>query len=457
MPARARRGRDTLEPAIEAALRPGRFVSYAASSGFVSGLEKEAKRVREVEEGDPARAVALYETFLAGCYEKAGEVDDSDGDLGQFAADLHCAWIRAREAAGAAADETAERVLRWMDDDPYGFCHRLEGEAVEALGKEGLAALERRVRARFDAGAAAGGEPPADPKASYARRRQGEVLRAILAKRRDPAAYGALCEATGTSPEDCLQMAKLLQAKRRPEEALAWAERGLGQVEKDPLGRGRAFELSSLRLTLLRRVGRGGMALDEAWAGFREFPATHTYAELMRLVPRAERVTWHEKAMEEALKSDDLGSLVDLLMAKKETESLARRLRAAGDRDLEALSHFTGEPAARRLSRSHPDVAARMYRALGMRILHGKKSKYYAAALGHFERARDCYGHAGPGDGWESVVAEVRAAHGRKVGFMPGFERLLAGHGPSREPSFLDRARGRWVRGEAGANPGEAE
>jgi hypothetical protein len=41
-------------------------------------------------------------------------------------------------------------------------------------------------------------------------------------------------------------------------------------------------------------------------------------------------------------------------------------------------------------------------------------------------------------------IAEVRSAHRRKAGFMADFERLVAGQGPSDEPSFLERAKSRW-------------
>lgn len=44
---------------------------------------------------------------------------------------------------------------------------------------------------------------------------------------------------------------------------------------------------------------------------------------------------------------------------------------------LEGLSHYTTEPAAKRLAKLDPAVAAKLFRALGMRILNARKSKYY--------------------------------------------------------------------------------
>ena len=106
-----------MERAIETALMPGRFVLDRASFAFVRGLEAIETDVAAQLSTDPAHAVALYETFLAGCYEKAEEIDDSIGTFGDFVGRLHCAWIEASQAAGADADEIATRVLAWMEAD----------------------------------------------------------------------------------------------------------------------------------------------------------------------------------------------------------------------------------------------------------------------------------------------------------------------------------------------------
>ncbi|MGB5638814.1 MAG: hypothetical protein WBM63_06825, partial [Sedimenticolaceae bacterium] len=65
-------------------------------------------------------------------------------------------------------------------------------------------------------------------------------------------------------------------------------------------------------------------------------------------------------------------------------------------------------------------------------------------ALLNFESAKRCFERAGLVADWKEIVSQVRADHHRKRGFMPGFERLVAGSGPSAEPSFLDVAKTRW-------------
>ncbi len=44
-----------------------------------------------------------------------------------------------------------------------------------------------------------------------------------------------------------------------------------------------------------------------------------------------------------------------------------------------------------------------------------------------------------------SLTVEIRRDHSRKSNFMPGFNAIVAGKRAQVEPSFLDRARWRWV------------
>ncbi len=444
MSRKARRRPDPLEREIEAALAPDHFVSDRGCFDFCSDLAEVERDVAALVDTAPARAVELYETFLAGCYEKAEEVDDSSGSFGMLVDELFCGWIRARQAAGADPEETAARLLAWMDDDPYGFCYRLEQDAVAVLDKAGRAAFTEQVRARFEQASQEAPASGADSShAQAARRRWAEALRTLYAARRNVGAYVRLAEETGVTAADCLAVAKMLSARRKPEEALAWVERGLALDAETRHGTAASRDLPKQRVRLLKKLGREDEAVEAVWAAFREHPGRTTYDDLLKAVPEPERPIWHERALD-AARGADLGAHIALLVHVKDTERLAGLVRDSSDAALEGVSSHTSEQAATRLEPRHPEAAARLWRAQALIILNAKNPKAYPGALRSLERAQRCYEQAGRAGDWQQLVDAVRAAHHRKTSFMPSFEQLVSGVGPSEEPSFLDRARARW-------------
>jgi hypothetical protein len=81
---------ERLEHRIENALLPGRFIAYGAAFSFVRGLEAVESELAGLITSEPREAVDLYDAFLAGCYEKAEEIDDSSGGFGEFIGELCC-------------------------------------------------------------------------------------------------------------------------------------------------------------------------------------------------------------------------------------------------------------------------------------------------------------------------------------------------------------------------------
>jgi len=63
----------------------------------VRDLEAAEKQIALLVLTEPKRAVSLYESFLAGCYAKAEEIDDSSGSFGQFVGEL----VKVLENAGS--------------------------------------------------------------------------------------------------------------------------------------------------------------------------------------------------------------------------------------------------------------------------------------------------------------------------------------------------------------------
>jgi uncharacterized Zn finger protein len=110
------------------------------------------------------------------------------------------------------------------------------------------------------------------------------------------------------------------------------------------------------------------------------------------------------------------------------------------------IIHYTTEPAAEKLDKSHSDGAAKLFQAMALRILNAGKSKYYDAALEHLDSARKCFETVGLGKSWDVLVAKIRNEHRRKWSFMPDFEALLSREALPERQSFLDRARERRAR-----------
>lgn len=433
-----RDSRDPLENEIELAFRPGTFISDGACFSFVSDLEAVAARIEETTRTDPVRATQLYGAFLAGCYAKSEELDDSSGGFGRFAVELICGWIKTRQASGANPHQTATRLLSWIDDDPYGFCSQLEEDAAKVLDPDGMTAFEQEIKARFESS-----EP-----ALRSDRRWGMALRTLYRAQQNTEAYIGIAEQTGLNVMDCQAIANLLAAQDRPDEALLWIERGIERGRTSPRESMASYELAGLRRELLVRVGRGDDALTEAWDEYQAFPDKYRYDELMKFVPAAERAGWHEKAID-AAQGAEPESLLDLLVETGETHRLAAAVRAATDAELEHMSHYVTEPAALALETSYPDLAATLWRAQGLRIVNRKKSKYYDAAVSNFERAHRCYQRAGLDAQWQQLVLEVRTCHRRKMAFMVGFENVVAGVARVEQKSFLELAKARWNKGDA--------
>lgn len=434
--------RAEIEVELEEALQPGRFIGYNASFDFVQRLEEIHTRLEAmIGAGEGVAAAAHLETFIAACFEKAEEIDDSSGGLGQLVGDLFCTWVCARQAAEADAAETVGLLLWWMDHDDYGFCHRLEQDVVKVLDGDGLEALAAEARVRFEASA-----PDDRGPVGYPRRRWTEVFKRTLAAQSDAEEYLALCELTLLASSDCDVLAAIHEGRGDPDVALSWVERGLELAGREGYSGSAEHDLKKRQRILLLRLGRRPEAIDLARRDFEKGPNVFAYETLIGLVPAAERDRWHRKAMVVA-DGAALKQGVDLLVKVCELDRLVARISAATASDLEAISHHSAAPAADLLAASHPALAARVYRALGLRVVNAKKSKYYDAALAHLERARDCYLVAGRADLWEDLVADVRRRHARKTSFMPGFERLAAG-GPAleHEPSILERAKSNWPK-----------
>jgi len=443
-----RKKSDPLLSVLEGALDLGEFISYHRSWDFVQGLEDVKHKIDAlVKDGQAERAVSLYEIFLSGCYEKADEIDDSGGDLGMFFEDLFCAWINARQKAKYDREETVQNILRWMDNDDYGFCYEIEKNVFKVLNKGSVKLFEAAILSRFEKAftTVLPKKSKRDSDYPWEVRKNVSVLKVIYVESKNTNAYLALCEKTGTTPTDCENIANIYKVKRNYQDALSWIEKGLKLEKKGNWGNQSSFGLTGLKQDLLNKLGRREDALDLAWAEFKKHPSNFSYEQLMKFVGKKDVKHWHQKALEKA-KDASLSGLIGICVKTKEWDTLAAHISSIDTELLEELSHYTTERAAKGLAKKHGLAAAKIYTALGMRILKKGKSKYYQYALEHFRHTCKLYEKACRDQLWIDLVERVRRDHSRKYSFIGDFEEIVDRRPLKKPESFETRALKRWKK-----------
>jgi len=443
-----KRNVDPLISQIEKALDLGHFISYNQSWDFVRDLEDIKDKVDDLmDSGEADRAVRLYEMFLSGCYEKVEEIDDSSGNLGMFFQDLFLSWIEARQKAGRAAEETVGDILKWMENDEYGFCYDMEKELAKVLNKAGFLIFRQHFQDRFEEAFA----PFESKETKYIYDYPAGVymsantLKDIYVVKKDVKAYLALCGKVGITPKDCENIASLQKAKRHYEDALTWAEKGLKLEKEREWGNQSSYELTGIRQELLNKLGRREDALESAWTEFIKYPSQYGYDRLRKYIPEEDFRQWHEKAIHKA-KNSSLSAFIEICTATKEWGILSEHILDVEHDKLEKIGHYTTEKAAKGLERKHTQAAAKICAALGMRIVRKGKSEYYHYALEHFRSAKKLYERVGCDQMWLSLVDRVRQDHSRKYSFIGDFEEIAAGNRPKPSESFEKRAKKRWEK-----------
>ena len=198
---------------LEHALDLGEFIPYDRSWDFVRDLEEEKGKIDAI--GFVVMAMIL------------------GGDLGMFFQDLFCAWIKARQKAKCDPKETVRNILGWMDNDAYGFCYNIDSNVAKALNKRSVKLFEAAIKSRFEKAIATVDQKKCRRISDYPWevRENLSVLKVIYVESKDTNAYLALCEKTGTTPNDCENIANLYKVKRKYQDALSWVEKGL-KLEK---------------------------------------------------------------------------------------------------------------------------------------------------------------------------------------------------------------------------------
>jgi hypothetical protein len=259
---------------LDAAIRPGDYVGYAAAFGYARDIEKTLDQVGQLlADGFPEAAIEATEYALGLLDDAFGEVDDSGGELREVS-------MRAQEIHLAACQEArldsvalGGFLARWALRSDWEIFLGAASDYAEVLGPEGLAEFESVVDEQFlklprltpgderDPGPWPGRFRPTYLKESLAALRGADDVVEVIAR-------------DLSSSYRFLRAAQVLAADDRIDDALGWLSRGQAAFGNAD------HRLADLAADLHHRAGRHQEAAHIAWQRFVGSSSLATYQRL---------------------------------------------------------------------------------------------------------------------------------------------------------------------------------
>jgi uncharacterized Zn finger protein len=264
--------------ALDDATRIHGFVDWREVSTFAGNLDQVVDSLAELLEPDTAAMlVELAEYAIERVENALEEVDDSNGEIGGIGCRLGELHLQACAMARPEPADLAERLFRLETSLPFGLCSFDAATYRDALGTEGLSRYRELAEAEWRQ------LKPRDAKGGYdSRRVQITRIMECLAKVNGDVDELVAIKSQDLSSGYCyLDIAEICAAAQRPDQALAWAERGLQAFPERPDNRLRDFLVAAY---LARQ--RNDEALQLTWVQFEERPSLEEYKKLHAVADR---------------------------------------------------------------------------------------------------------------------------------------------------------------------------
>jgi hypothetical protein len=314
--------------------------------------------------------------------------DDSSGAIGDLAPRLLDIHAKACDAGVAGRVKLAAWMIRFRFADQDFF----EVDPVRyanALGERGLSAYRKQVAAADDDDAFA---------VRYARERL-----AILD--RDIEAIVTVVDGDLGGAHRFLRVAEAMGEIGRPDLALSWDERGIGETDGWHVGL-----LYELACRTHDQLGASTEVLRLRRAHHERMPSTSTYGAL-RSASEALDV-WHveREAARTALPDADARAFISVVLGDGD-DQLAWQIAAAST---EELGSDLWLRLAERREATHPSEAIAVYERVVDEALKTTDRRAYQLAARILKKARSAAEAAGQLDAFAVTVARLRETHRRR-------------------------------------------
>ncbi len=411
---------------IDEAAQIDDFLDYDEVVDYAAGIDDVVDSLEALlEDGHAGPVLELVGHAIEVVEAARSYVDDSSGYVGgvlERLAELHLA---ACEQADLDPVELAEQLFaRELNGESETFYGALDTYA-EVLGPQGLAAYRKVAEAEWDR------VPARDRGASYAfdhrRIRVTRMMETLARLEDDVEALVAVKRRDLSHAYAYLEIAEAYREAGQDEDALAWAERGMGAFPEPAAdGRLRAFLAEEYH-----RRGRHDDAVGLLWQAFSGSPGLARYQELRAHAGRAGRwPAWRERALARLREHvaatrrshatarfaqwsvADHSELVRVFLWEGEVEAAWTEARAGGCADALWL-----ELADKRAG-GHPEEVLPVYeRAIEQTLAH-TGNDVYERAVGLLRKVQEVLRRLGREAEFAGRVASIRTAQRRKRNLM---------------------------------------
>ena len=397
----------------------GDFVDYREADGWADGVGDMLDAVGELVDTHPAQAVSLLEY----AYEQANAsmqwIDDSDGYLTGIASDIADMHLAACDIAASDPVALARRLVDLeLTSELDGF-HRAAATYADVLGVVGLAEYRRLIEPAWTT---IGNGDDLDSNRDYTIR---EAMIGVALASGDPDDVIRVRSRSLRTPDDYLEIVRVLTGAGRSVEAIDWAQRGLTAMAE------RTWQTPPLREALAALLRGTGDTVGSIRLFDDEYHRTPSLTSYRRLLDEAdllgERATFRTKALEHLRRKvatqpatgrgRPADVLIEILLFDGEIDDAW-----AVAREHECDERLWLTLAAAR-QHDHPLDAIPIYEQAALAAINTKNNKGYAIAVDHLGRVRQLAERAGEPSLFVGLIAEIRTKHKPKRNLMALLDR----------------------------------
>ena len=373
-------------------LRTRRHLDYRGSMAWADDALIVVDEIATAAETAPSRELLkLVELAVGRVVKVIMYADDSSGAIGDVARRL----LEIHEQLGDAGVADPKALAKWMirfSFDDQDFFNPDPVRYAAALGDSGLAVVRREVDERMLA-------PDPDFAVRYVQERlailDGDVDRVV-----------ELLGGDLDRPYDFIRVAEAMLELDRPDDALAWARRGI-----DSVAGWQVAQLYDIAAGVIADRGDDVGVFDLRREQHQRMPSSTTYAKLKAAAESPG--TWQDErsAARSVLGARDVGGLVDALLADGDVDAAWDAATAA---DTEVIGDQRWARLAEEREASDPAASLNVYLRLIDSTLEQADRRNYRAAAKQLKRAQKAAAAADLADEFDEHLAALREQHRRR-------------------------------------------